>query len=258
MRKAVSVLVIIAMTLILFTSPVKAASFKFSATPTSEVTNVEVGDTITIDLKISDIDAGQLGINTVQCIFLYDESVFELVSKSAKNNWSITYNDQQGNEQYGTLLAVLVESGVTEDQEIGQITLKVKDDAQGKTGKITFTEVFSNDGTNRITDTDKTIEVTVKGDENSGNNGNNDNTNSINTGNSSVNNVNSANSANNANVGSSSQSGQSKNNISLQVENVSKEPIPQTGLNESIVFICISGAVVIGLIAYIRYKKIER
>lgn len=166
MKKLVSILSVVAILIMLM--PISmGASFKF--TPTASQTRVEAGDTVTISLKLSEIDAGEKGINTFKCTFLYDKNIFEDVSVSSKNNWSITYNDQEGNPQYGTLLAVLISTGVSDDQEIGTITLKVKEGTQGKTGEITFTSVSTNDGKTEISETDKVIRITVNGSADTGN-----------------------------------------------------------------------------------------
>ena len=158
MKKVVSILGIIAIICTLM--PISmGASFKFE--PTISATKVDAGSTITINLKLSDIDAGEKGINTFKCTFLYNKDIFEDVSVSSKNNWSITYNNQEGNPQYGTLLAVLIATGVTNDQEIGTITLKVKEGTEGKNGEISFTSVSTNDGEVEIPETDKVLTVAV-------------------------------------------------------------------------------------------------
>lgn len=135
-------------------------SFKFSATPNSDI--VVEGEIIKINLKISDINAGEEGINTVSFRFTYDENFFEDVSVNSKNNWSITYNDEKDNKERGRALAILLSSGITKDQEIGEITLKVKKNLTLKTGTIKFTEVSTNNGTSIIKEEDKTININLK------------------------------------------------------------------------------------------------
>ena len=161
MKKLISILGIIALIICAFMSSVYATGFKFIATPNA--TTVNAGDEITVTLSVSNIDAGELGINTFYSVLEFDEEIFEYVERSAKgqNNWSLSYNNISGNEQYGTLLATITEVGVKDDQTIGTISLKVKSGTEGKTGKITFKNVATNDGLNKIYDDDKVITITI-------------------------------------------------------------------------------------------------
>lgn len=135
-------------------------SFKFDAIQNSEI--VRVGDKVRIRLKISNINAGKEGINTISFKLKFDENFFEDISITSKNNWSITYNNEKDNEEYGKTLAILLSPGVTKDQEIGEVTLKVKENLDAQSGEIKFTEVSTNNGVNLIKEEDKTIKVSLK------------------------------------------------------------------------------------------------
>ena len=177
MRKVVSLLAILVILLSILTQTVYAASsFRFSATPNA--TTVKKGDTVKISLRLSDINAGEKGINTFECILKYDEKMFESVKIETKNNWSITYNDEKSNANYGKLLAVLLATGIKEDQEIGTIILKVKKNTNVKSGTVSFTDVSSNDGQNMIKTSNKIVTIKVK---DSSSNGNNDSNNGATT-----------------------------------------------------------------------------
>ena len=269
MKKILTTLIIVAIIIgAMAMQTVSAASIKFTATPSA--TKVDAGKTITIDLKISDINAGELGINTLSCVFKYDENVFENVKITSKNNWSITYNDEKGNEQYGTLLAMLLSAGVKTDQEIGTITLKVKENAKGKTGNINFTKIASNDGKNDIPVADKAISIKVNGTASSGdgngsnnqidgntekdpgNSGNNQGG-SQNTNNSNGSNNNSAKNETGLNI-IGSNNNENKNN-NKQQENISKGKLPQTGYYETAIIVAIVVAILAIIISYIKYQK---
>ena len=241
MKKILATLIIIILSLCALIPTVKGVSFKFIATP--DKTDAKSGDIITISLKISDIDAGELGINTFKCSFKYDESIFEEVKITSKNNWSITYNDQKENEEYGTLLAVLLSAGVTEDQEIGEITLKLKEDTQGKTGNITFTEVSSNDGQVTITDTDKTIVINIAGEQ-------------------TVDDDNNDNDQNTEEQEPQNEIAEDDSNIIINtIEDdvtISKDPIPQTGNKGEIIFIGVIISAIVALIAIIKLKRYKK
>lgn len=257
MKKTLTTLIIVAIILgTMAMQTVSAASIKFTAAPSA--TTVDAGKTITISLKISDIDAGELGINTLSCVFKYDENVFEDVKVTSKNNWSITYNDEKGNAQYGTLLAMLLSAGVKTDQDIGTITLKVKENAKGKTGNINFTQIASNDGTNNIPVADKTIAIKVNGTASSGGDGSGSNNQ---TGGNTVKDPNASQNQNGNNNNTVKNEtglniiGSTNNTNKNQKENISKGKLPQTGYYETAIIVAIVVAAFAVIISYMKYKK---
>lgn len=115
-------------TLILM-STVEAASFVFSVK--ASATSIEAGNEVEIEFSISDIDAGTSGINTVEAILEYDKNIFEEVQSTdftSLNNWSTTYNSTTGK-----LLIVTIAEGITTNQSIGKLKLKVKSDVTDTT-----------------------------------------------------------------------------------------------------------------------------
>ncbi len=227
MKKIMRIFATIIMAIILIgfsISTVEATKIKFNPVPST--VSADDGETIIINLKIEDIDAGDMGINTFKSVFKYDEEVFEFIKVENKNNWEITYNDEKNNEQYGTLLAVLVEEGVKEEQEIGQITLKVKEGNKGKTGHITFTEIASNDGSSLILDEDKTIEINIKED-----------------------------ALNNIVENDISENRVNDDTLVGQVENIIKGILPQTGESGFFLFTCTILVILISFIIYINYRR---
>lgn len=212
-------IILILIVLVIITKASYGVGFTFNPVP--NVSEVNPGDTVKINLKISNIEAGELGINTFQCVFKYDETIFEKPEITSKNNWSITYNDKENSEKYGTMLAVIVASGVKTDQEIGEISLKVKSSAKGKEGNVTFSEVTTNDGKENIIDTNKTLKISVKGEGVTINNGTVD-TNTYTPG---------------------------------KIDNDATPKIPSTGLNRIIGIIAILVGVFAAIFAYRSYKK---
>jgi len=144
---------------------VNAASFTLKATPSK--TTVEPGDTITIDIAISNIDI-ENGINTVEGYLEYDENILEPVTQdsfSAKSNWSTTYNDQ-GGDLNGKFLIVTLSQGEVSDQSIATLTLKLKETAtKGTSTQVKLKNLSTNDGSNLISETDKIITLNIKGEE---------------------------------------------------------------------------------------------
>ena len=165
MKKAKKWIIAIGIIGILLVTNVKAASFTLNATPNK--TTVEPGDTVTVDIAVSNIDITN-GINTVEGYLEYDENILEPVTQesfTAKSNWSTTYNDQ-GGELNGKLLIVTLSQGEVSDQSIATLTLKVKANAtRGTSTQIKLKNLATNDGTNIISETDKIITLNIKAEE---------------------------------------------------------------------------------------------
>ena len=165
MRKTRKIAIMSAVLILAVIHSVYAASFKF--TPQTSAKTVKPGDTISIEFSVSDIEVGTEGINTVSTTIKYDEEVFETIKSSdfsGANNWSITYNDEEG-ERKGDILAVIISEGVTEDQLIGKLNLKVKENIEDQQTKIQFINVKTNDGQNEITNANKEITISIKAPE---------------------------------------------------------------------------------------------
>ena len=162
MRRTIKIVAII-MIFMIFLMPiyVQADSFKFNAI--SDKTQVQPGEEVVITLNLSDIDAGELGINTVEATLSYDTNIFEEVTQEdfkSLNNWSLTYNGEK-KKQKGKILGVIIASGVTEDQTIGTITLKVKEGVEYQTTTINLTNIATNNGTDIINEEDKSISLEI-------------------------------------------------------------------------------------------------
>lgn len=162
MKKIKKLFILIVLISILgMTKFVYASSFNF--TTNTSLNTLKPGDTVEISLSISNIDVGESGINTIEAVLEYDENVFEPVLPTdfaGLNNWSITYNNEEG-ENKGKFVAVIVQEGVTETQEIGKLTLKVKSNVNVDSTNITFSNIKSNDGVEEITNPDKTISLKI-------------------------------------------------------------------------------------------------
>ena len=155
-------LLIIFVGILMFDNCVNASSFNFIAS--TDATSIEPGDTVKIEFSVSNIDAGETGINTIEAVLEYDETIFEPVTSSdfsGLNNWSITYNGEEG-ENKGKFIAVIVQDGVTEDQAIGTLTLRAKTDITDQTTDITIKDIKTNDGTEEITTQNQVISMNIK------------------------------------------------------------------------------------------------
>jgi len=227
-------------TLSIIATQVQAASFSFIATPNQ--TTVEKGGTVQVSLKIADINAGELGINTVESKLSYDKEFFENIKIDSKNNWSITYNE--GN---GELLAVLVTTGVTTNQEIGTITLKIKQNPSIPSGKINFTEVSSNDGKNMIPTGNQAVQINLPqettGGSGSGNNGGAGQQGGQSTPSSTTT------SQNNQKTSKTGTSTKAK------TDSLSSKPIPKAGDKLYVIGVCILAMAAISIGAFVKFLQ---
>ena len=214
----------------------------------------------------------------------YDKTIFDSVSIEGLNGWSASINTD------GTM--VLDTNTVTDGEEIARITLKVNDNAGSyeteiKVNSFSLTngEDAEGNGNVNIENMNLTAKVTVSNpsaddnDENNNDNNNenpgstddeeqpNDDTNQPDDNTNNPGNTNDEENGNDTNTpgntddnsNNSSNNGSNDENKANTIEKVedltvSKNPIPQTGVSYAI-FGIITLVVVVGVIAFIRYKK---
>jgi len=153
MKKTISLLLVMMVCFVLTMggTQVEAASMsaKLGAIPSK--TEVQAGDTITLQLKIQNIqNAYQNAVTSFSATMEYNTSFFEAVTED--DCAGISYN-----AELGMLAAMFTASG---DKNIGTITFKVKENPQGK-GTITFSEVVFADGQTEYTDSNTQCELTL-------------------------------------------------------------------------------------------------
>ena len=126
---------------------------------------IKAGDKITISVKIKDVSIEE-GMNSMQGQLVYDKDDWEQVTKEdikKKNNWSITYNDEE-TESEGKFILINFGSGEVEEQELLEITLKSKKKIIGGNSEIKLTELYTTDGENMIKMEDQAKEINIQGD----------------------------------------------------------------------------------------------
>lgn len=215
----------------------------------------------------------------------YDETIFEEVSIEGLNGWSASMN------QSGAIL--LDTASVVDGDEIARITLKIKEDVNTfgteiKVNSFNLTNGDDGDGnenvnvenmnlTARVTVNDQSgsddnTETPGTGTENPGDNENpgttepptdddnennpTDDSQNNNQGNNNENNNQENNNNNNSNNNGNSDDGKEEPNTIEKVEDltVAKDKLPQTGTSY-VIFGVIALVLIIGIIAFIRYKK---
>lgn len=227
-RNCKILLIALMLFLILMPTMVKADSFQFNVK--ANKTSLKPGDTVELTIQLANIDIGNSGINTLEGILEYDTSIFEEVSQDSiqsLNNWSFTYNNED-TQNKGRFLAAILAEGVTKDQEIAKITLKVKSGVSYTNTTIKFVEIATNNEEELIKESDKQVTFEV-GTKSSGNQ--TENTVKTNT----------------------------TSNLIVEEQNLSQGTLPQTGSKIANVFFVI-GAVALIIMAvaiFIRYRKMN-
>ena len=215
----------------------------------------------------------------------YDKNIFENVTVEGLNNWIAGYNPENGNLTLDT-------SSIKENSNIAKITLDVKDTSKSFTSDIKVNNITLTNGENvDMTDLNLNARVSItindendnsqepnnpeddnNQDESAGNNDNNNESDNEQNPSEDVNNDNNENENNqnnnqsgnvNDNNNDSNQNGEQNNNKEPdKIEKVedlttSKDPLPQTGVNYTIVGVIIS-VFILGVLAFIGFKRLEK
>lgn len=234
-QKIFTVIILIIFIIGSFSTMVKAAvAVQIGA---GDKRTLKEGEEVTITIRASEISEGEDGINTFGGKLVYDENIFEKVTASSfsgQNNWSIAYNDEETDKK-GTFLAT-VNTGATKAQVIGTVTLKVKTNLKSTSTKVQFTEL-STVGENTINLGKIDVEFNITGtakDEKPNTNNEDKKPSTPNNG------------TNKIVVGENSAKGDNT---------VSNKNLPQTGVQNTVIYVAIGVSIVIAVIAFIQFKK---
>lgn len=276
MKKRNIIILIMAIILIGIATTVNAADEACKITMSADKTTVKSGDTVTVNLLMSDIKKST-GIAQFFGVLEYPEDIFEIVyeedeglkedlvgTEFEKYNMSILYTGEKDtdstiknpwyilhvkeNGQNGIFASTLSDPQKT-SQIVGRIKFKVKQNIEETPAEILIKDMEAFDADDissgatsgtKVTDTD--VVITVNGTSESGeqNNGQTNN-----------------------NQPNSTESGNTKNQIkNTQVKNIENKnkndnrannDVPYTGIEDTIPVIFILA--VIALLAYINYRK---
>lgn len=277
--KKISIIIIYSILFItILTMNVNAADEVCKASISSDKTELETGDTVTINVLISNI-TNTAGIGQFSGILEYSEDVFELVTEEDESikadypefiNYPILYSGRQDsdtiieNPWYMILVKKETQNGFVasvdtkfsedvmpvkqgESQIVGRIRLKVKENATANTAKITLTEMEAFELENSSSSSgdlignkmsDSTLNLTIKATAG--------NTETPNT--SAVNNINEKN-----NNGSTSIVKQNNTQSTKQDDNKAKSNVPYTGVEDIVPILII--VLTISILSYIAYRK---
>ena len=200
-------------------------------------TTVEPGETIDINIKMSDITATD-GLAAYSAKVTFDTEAFTYSKISGSGEWETPiYNE-------GNIVATVTSgNGQKENQTIGVLTLKVKSDAKEGKYKVAISDIEVSDGINTFEVSAVEKEITVKSETKS-DNGNEDNNTILKDDNT---------------IGDDSEDKNttSKNNTTVSTNNnktTSDKPIPYTGIAGIIVPTIIILAIV-GIVSYYKYRN---
>lgn len=249
-KKILLIALVITLVVALLVNTVSASSFVASITPNK--TTVAESAEFTVTIKVTNIDAGTNGINTMSGVFSYDTKVFESIvssSISGLSGWSPSYFPDTGK-------IVLLKTAYTKnDEDVLQITLKTKANTAGKTGAVSFKSITAGNSETEMSASDISTTITVgnvpAGEEgNTSTNTNSGGPQSINTNTNPI-----RNNTVNTNTNTNKAIGPAVNNTSnINVEQESD--IPYTGTSDNIMR-AIFVVLVIAGISYFKYESIK-
>ena len=155
-KKSLVITLIMILVICSLVNSVSALSFSTTMTPSS--TTVPEATEFTVTVKVSAIDAGTNGINSLAGYLKYDTDVFETIGETAiegLNSWQQSYNSENGK------ITLVKNQFVKTDEEIMQITFKTKTGVTGETGAISFSNIVASNSESNISARDISTTITV-------------------------------------------------------------------------------------------------
>lgn len=249
-KKIISILLIMMILIATICQVVNALSF--TVTMEHKENAVPESTEFAVTIKVSNLDVGDNGINTLSGVLKYDTDIFETINDSnieGLNRWVPTYDFSTGE------IKLTKNTYVSSSQEVLKISFKTKSGVTGKTGTISLSNIVGSDTENDIVASDISTTITVG--ENADNNinvvDNNKGEISTVTGNSINNNEVSNNASNNT---ANNTVNNAANNTTNKVTNNSVSEVPYTGVDDTIVPVIIA-IIAVALVFYIKIEKIN-
>ena len=265
MKKFLSILLLVI--LMIFTMTVSVSGLSFTATMTPSATTVPEATEFTITVKVSNLDVGTNGINSLSGYLKYDTEVFDTISESSiegLNSWNAKYDATTGK------IELTKNTFVTSTQEVFQVTFKTKAGVTGKSGTISYSNIVASNSETDISATDISTAISVgtsTGTENPTNSVSNISVITANTSvgasNTTNNTVNmSANTTNTANNTTNNVANNTTNNavssyVNTMTNTTSETDMPKTGVNDTILMM-IFGAIAVAIVFYIKIEKLNK
>lgn len=134
---------------------------KFEVEATPEYQKKKAGETAEITLSIKNIDMGEIGLNNVIGYLSYDEALFDEVNIVGVGDWQFEQNKDKSHPMYGKFVIYTMKDGVKENQDVIEISLKLKTDVTPQKTEVKFTNLKSSDGSISVDEEDKTAVIEI-------------------------------------------------------------------------------------------------
>lgn len=137
---------VIAIIILLLTTSAIATSKSdiVRANLSSSEEKLKAGQEVVITLKFDNYNEDTKGINCFYAVLEYDKQIFEKVTQAnfeTQNNWEeLKYNQETGE------LVVIKKVGTNKEEEIAQITLKVKEEVEPKKTDVLLSSITTSEG----------------------------------------------------------------------------------------------------------------
>ena len=157
MKKTITILLILLISITFSTLPSYALGFTISMTPDKNVSSA--GSEVTITISTNNLNIGGEGMSVFSCFLEYDKSVFEEITFEdikGLNNWSVLYNNETGK--------ILLDNSnfITTDSDLCTITFKLKSDLEIENTEIKITSPQTSNNQIDIIGTDGAVTIYVK------------------------------------------------------------------------------------------------
>lgn len=270
-KKFLKIAIVMVLLVFVYSSVVNALSFTATMTPSK--TTVPESTEFTVSVKVSNLDVGANGINSLSGYLKYDDNVFEKIgdtSIEALSGWSVSYNAENDK------VALTKTSFVKTEESVFQVTFKTKSEVAAESGKIEFTNILASNSASDINASDISItinigeesteEVNSSGANVTGTNNASENTStnksnttiSVSTDKKNTNTNTNTNSSKNTNTNTNKST--NTNGVSGAYNNstnTSEEDIPYTGVEDTVMLL-IGAVLVIAFVFYIKFERINK
>ena len=158
MKRKIGILIFIIIMILGISNYSQASSFNLDIS--ADKTEIEAGEETEINVKLTNIDMGEKGINVVEGTLEYDKNFIENIQLEGINEWKKIYNDENGKLK-GKFLLDKMSEGIKQEESIGTIKVKIKEDAKQGETQIKIKDIKSNDGENLVDTEDKVITLKI-------------------------------------------------------------------------------------------------
>lgn len=241
-KKILKLTTIIMLLVVTYATIVSALSLTVSMETTS--TTIAEATEFTVTVKVSNLDVGENGINSLTGTLKYNKDVFEEITDSSVeglNGWNSSYEKDSGK------ITSTKQSFVKSEESVFNITLKTKKDVTGKEGLIEFTDIKAQNSDSQIEAPN--ISVTINVGTESGNTANVANT---------------QNSATILPVSNNTAKNNTTNNVVnntaksfINSANVLNDDIPETGVKDTLA-IAMFAVILVAIVVFIRIERINK